>query len=518
MLFKYDGTPYRSAYSRNGSKAKRATAATLDEAGESILASTKALCESYDPNGTALKFAVVTDLHRSEDGVYTSNNIDDRYTLRLLSRICDEIDLDAVICGGDITNARDENAEYFQKNMADVVSDMDSYCPFTPIYATIGNHDKRYSTSRPNTTNAQLKAIWSPVYANGNGAEIHYVDDTNFYVDFVKHKVRIIFINQYDRVDENASWYANENISSATGIHTRGSTNWKAALPTDDKAEWLVGVVFHGADNSTPTAPNITAFTYTDLSDTLQAYVDGGGRGSLGAISGHYHSKKTGTVMQSLNITHVLNAYATESQIGTSGAYSLSVFVVNSDTGVWHEFRRGRATECIAFCAYFGNRGNNGLLQNGTRSADNSHTYYFCCYNGNHVRLDSVYRSYGMNFTNHEKNWGYYSNDFVTSDTDNVLFSAQAGDVIKTEIIFSADSASTPKPIKIFSPQIAGMVTVPNGEIAGQTFTNEITLAEDTDVTAIGMYYYSNPAPSGILDFELNIYKNGEKLVRSEET
>ena len=328
MLYKYDGTPYRSAYLRDGAKVKRETAATLDEAGETILASTKALCESYDLDGTALKFAVVTDLHRAEDGVYTSSNIDDRYTLRLLSRICDEIDLDAVFCGGDITNARDENAEYFQKNMADVVSDLDSYCPYTPIYATIGNHDKRYSTSRPNTTNAQLKAIWSPVYANGNGVELHYVDDTNFYVDFTKHKVRIIFINQYDRVDENANWYANENISSATGIHTRGSTNWKAALPTTDKAEWMVGVVFHGADNSTPTNPNISAYNFTDLSDTLQAYVDGGGRGALGAISGHYHAKRTGTVMGSLNITHVLNGYATESQSSDTSTESIDDYAI----------------------------------------------------------------------------------------------------------------------------------------------------------------------------------------------
>lgn len=514
MLYKYDGTPYRSAYTRNGRKAKRATAATLDEAGETILASTKSLCESYDPDGTALKFVVVTDLHRSEDGVYVENSIDDRYTLRLLSRLCDEVDFDAVFCGGDITNARDQNAEYYQKNMADVVSDFDSYIPYTPIYSTVGNHDKRYSTSRPNITNAQLRSLWSPVCANGNGAELHYVDDTNFYVDFVRHKVRIIFINQYDRVDENANWYANENLSSTTGIHTRGSTNWKAALPTNDKAEWLVGVVFHGADNSVPTNPNITAFTYTALSDTLQAYVDGGGRGALGAISGHYHTKKTGTVMGSLNITHILNGYASESQVGTSSAYSLSVIIVNSDTGVWHEFRRGRASQRIPFCAYYGSRGNNGLLQNGTRSVDNSHTTYFCCYNGNHVRLDSVYRSYGMNYTNHEKNWGYSANDFVTSDTDNVLFSAQAGDVIKTEIIFSDDSASTPSPIKIFSPQIADMVVVPKGEIAGQTITNEITLSEDTDVTAVGMNNYSGTAPSGILDFELNIYKNGVKLVR----
>ena len=119
-----------------------------------------------------------------------------------------------------------------------------------------------------------------------------------------------------------------------------------------------------------------------------------------------------------------------------------------------------------------------------------------------------------MNYTNHDKNWGYYSSNFVTSDTDNVMFAAQAGDVIKTEIIFSGDSASTPNQIKIFSPQIADMVVVPKGSIAGQTFINEVTISEDTDVTAVGMNNYGATAPSGVLDFELNIYKNGVKLVR----
>ena len=104
----------------------------------------------------------------------------------------------------------------------------------------------------------------------------------------------------------------------------------------------------------------------------------------------------------------------------------------------------------------------------------------------------------------------------MTSDTANILFSAQAGDVIKTEIIFSADSASTPNPIKIFSPQIADMVTVPKGTIAGQTVTNEITLSEDTDVTALGMNNYGATAPSGVMDFELNIYKNGVKMIRQQ--
>lgn len=502
MLYKHDGTPYRSAYTRNGSKAKRATAATLDSYGETALTNAKNAISRVDPTGTALKFAFITDLHRCGDGItYASEGIiDDRYSIRLLSRMCDDIDIAAVFCGGDIVNARSENLENIDQNMNDVLNDLDSYIPYIPIFSNVGNHDKKYAAANPLHTNAWLKQLWSPVAANGNGVTVSYIDDTNFCVDFTKHKVRIVFCNQYDAVDSNSSWYANT-------IHCTG--NWMQGLDFEDKANWLVGVVYHGADLAD------YGGTFPELKTNLEAYVDGGGKGALGGIAGHLHNKKEQYIQPSLNRIHVDRAYTTESQLDSVNEYCFSVFVVDSATGVFHEVRCGRSRKIIPFCSY--PSGNNGLLQNGTRSADNTYSCLYCCYGGNHVRLGEVWRSRGMNFTNLAAVWGITSNDYVTSDTDSVLFSAESGDVIKTEIIFSADSASTPNPIKIFSPQIADMVTVPKGEIAGQTVTNEITLSEDTDVTAIGMNNYGATAPSGILGFELNIYKNGVKLVRGGE-
>ena len=514
-----DGTPYRSAYNRNGAKLARGTPATLDEYGESVLASVKAKITALDPNGTAFKFAFISDLHRSENEVYAGNEIDDRYSMRLLSRLCDDVDLPAVLCGGDITNARDENASYFQENMADVVSDFDNLIPYTNIFATVGNHDKRYSTSRPLTTNAQLKTLWNTVQQNGNGVDLHYIDDTNFYIDFTKYNVRIIFINQYDDVDSNNSWYANENIESDNGIHTHGTTAWKVALPTTDKDKWLVGVVIHGADQSVPTNPYVRNFNYTDLSNTLAGYVTNGGKGVLGVFAGHYHSQQ-GISLSALSLSnpaipviHVGCAYATSSQIGTADAYCFSVFVVDTTTGVFHEIRVGRATHTIPFASYTLTQ--NGLFHNGTVSANSGYnTNMYCVYNGNHVRFDEAWRSYGYNFTNLPKEWGYAPTDFVTSDTDNALFSANAGDVIKTELIFSADTAVSPSyNLKIFSPQISEMV---KGAItASATYVNEITLSENTNITAIGGYAYAQNPLSGVVDFEVNVYKNGVKLVRA---
>jgi hypothetical protein len=51
---------------------------------------------------------------------------------------------------------------------------------------------------------------------------------------------------------------------------------------------------------------------------------------------------------------------------------------------------------------------------------------------------------------------------------------------------------------------------------AGATFTNEITLAEDLDITALGVWYTSGSTTtySHVMGFELNVYKNGVRLVR----
>ena len=520
--YNMQGNKFRTAYARTGTKFGRATAATLDEAGETLLASAKATIAQYDPDGTALKFAVISDLHRSESGIYTTNEIDDRYSLRLLSRLCDDVDFDAVFCGGDITNGRDENADYFQKNMGDVVADFDDLFPYTNVFGNIGNHDKRYSTSRPNTTNEFLHTLWNGIQQYGSGVEIHYIEnaETNFYVDFTKHKIRMIFIHQYDDVDSNSSWYANENITSDTGIHTHGTTAWKAALPTTDKAEWIVGAVIHGADNTNPTNPSIRSWSYTDLSNTLADYVTNGGKGVLGIFAGHYHITQ-GISLSAISlenpaipVVHVNAALATASQWGTADAYCFSVIVVDSSTGLFHEIRVGRNANIVPYCAYFGDTANNGLLHNGTASVNTGYSNMYCVYNGNHVRFDNAWMANGYNFTNLPMEWGYATGNFVGGDTDNVLFSAEAGDVIKTELIFSEDTESTTSvTFTVFSPQIAGMVSCK--VTAGTTFTNEITLAEDVDVTAIGASYYTGSAQfSHVMDFELNVYKNGVRLVR----
>ena len=217
-----------------------------------------------------------------------------------------------------------------------------------------------------------------------------------------------------------------------------------------------------------------------------------------------------------INLVHVSPAYAEASHLGTANEYCFSVIVLNSSTGMFHEIRVGKNATEIPFCAYFGTGTNNGLLQNGTASPNGASNYnHYCIYNGNHVRFDVAWMANGYNFTNLQKEWGYSPGDFVTGDTDNVLFSAESGDVIKTEVIFSDDTeTSTVVNFRVFSPQISDMLVCK--VTSGSTFTNEITLTEDKDVTALGVGYYAGSQPySHVMDFELNVYKNGVRLVRN---
>lgn len=59
-------------------------------------------------------------------------------------------------------------------------------------------------------------------------------------------------------------------------------------------------------------------------------------------------------------------------------------------------------------------------------------------------------------------------------------------------------------------------LTVGIKQANGQTYTKEITLESDVDVTAIGMYYRGQTSDGfGVLEFELNVYKNGVRLTRN---
>lgn len=510
MSVEYDfyGNRYRSAYDYNGNKLGKSTPAELNSVGEEVLAKAKTKIAKFaEPN--ALIIGYVTDIHRSTT-TYHGDVIDDTGTLHLLSRLADDVDMDCIFVGGDLANAvtSEETTETIRSNQQAVVDEINALLPYTNIFATIGNHDKKYSAQSALNTNEYFHDLYDVFQYNGNGVELHYIDDTNYYVDFTKQKIRIIVANQYDAVDDDPT---------LTASATHCTWSWASALnfvAPKRASEWLVGVVFHG-------------MAFAGVTDIMEAYKNGtsaehytntngeAGKGYLGSFVGHLHGYAFEQAFEVLKRVNGINsiwttcAYATEAQMGTTSEYGIAVYIINP-SGLHHQIRIGRDALEVPFTTI---NNDGGLLENGTCSVDASYSRFYCIRNGNHIRFDRRWNAYvyGMNFTNFAKEWGYWANDFVTSDTDNVLFSAHAGDIIKTEIIFTEDTDTTNRSFAIFSPQIADMVT--GTVVRGKTYTKEITLTADTDITAIGMSYRGQSADGiGIMDFELNVYVNGERI------
>lgn len=512
MSYEYDyhGNRYRSAYNYNGQKLGKSTPATLNAVGEEVLANAKSTIAKFaEPN--ALIIGYISDIHRSTT-TYHGDVIDDTGTLHLLSRLADEVDMSCVFVGGDIANAvtSEETTDTIRSNQQSVIDDLDEILPYTNIFATIGNHDKKYSAQSALNTNEYFRDLYDVFQENGNGVELHYIDDTNYYIDFTKQKIRIIVANQYDAVDDDPT---------LTASATHCTWSWASALNFEvpkRASEWLVGVVFHGMD-------------FTGVKDIMEAYKNGtsaehytntngeAGKGYLGSFVGHLHGYAFEQAFEvpkranGINSIWTTCAYALGTQMGTADEYGFAVYIINP-SGLHHQIRIGRDANEVPFGTV---NNNSGLLENGTCSVDASYSRFYCIRNGNHVRFDRIWNLIigGMNFTNLAKEWGYWGNDFVTSDTDNVLFSAHAGDVIKTEIIFSEDTDTTNRSFAIFSPQISDMVT--GTVVKGKTYTKEITLSADTDITAIGMSYRGQSADGiGIMDFILNVDVNGQRITQ----
>lgn len=304
------------------------TPAKLDKTGEKLLDKTVKELEKLNPDGKYLTFAFITDLHRGSENVpyYNDVIVDDTYSLHLLSRLCEETDIDAVFCGGDLVNARSEKPADIRTNHKLVVNDFKMLFPDTGVFTTIGNHDKRYSTECELYSGDYLREMFAPLCRTGNGVEVTYIDNTNYCVDFVDYKVRIIVVDEYDRVTEE---------NAADEVHCTGA--WKAGLDIENPGEWYVGVVYHGKD-------------YADIKTALDGYVANGGKGALGSFGGHDHLYSY-SCEDGYNDIITACAYATEEQIGTADAYCFSIFIVDPDNGEFWQLKVGREGEVLSFSA-----------------------------------------------------------------------------------------------------------------------------------------------------------------------
>lgn len=511
--YDYNGNRYRSAYNYQGQTLKCATPAELDEIGEELLANAKSKIADLTSGKNCVVFGFITDLHRCTT-TYEGKVITDTHSVNLLSRLCDEAHLDCVFCGGDIASARDtETDDTITQHQHDVVDELDEKLPYTNIFATVGNHDKRYNNSFALNSTEYFHELFDQVQYNGDGVELHYIDDTNYYIDFTKYKIRMIVADQYDAT-----------TATQTASATHCTWNWTSALNFEEPkraSEWLVGVVFHG-------------MAFTGIKDIMEAYKNGTnaehytntngevGRGYLGSFVGHLHGYAINSAWEvpkyanGINSIWTTSAYANPEQIGTAAAYAFAVFVIDVDSGEIRQIRIGRNANVTLLRAIFSDDNPNDIFKAGTYFWD---SYGMIVKDGGHISFEKMPHKYmsGINFTNLDIMDGYDGNDYVTNDTSNTLFHLSAGDTLKTVLRLSDKTEYTSgRSFRVFSPQINNMVS---GTVkANEEYENSVVVDTDTDITAIGMYYQGSTSETTwkTVDFDIELYVNGERITERE--
>lgn len=348
-VYDRSGIIYKAAYNRQGKDVYQRTLPTftLDKAGETALADALERLNAVSLNGNCLMFAFITDLHqRTEDIAYADQGLcENIQSVQLLSKLCEQCNISAVFCGGDLINARPEDEANLRTNRQIVLDNFNAYLPNTPVFITTGNHDKRYSGDAELITNEEVAEYFAKVNSHDDKVRIGYIDDTNYYVDFLEHKVRIIVFDSYDSLDATVAG-GNATASASATLNTQ---IWANGLNMGEynASEWIVGIMYHG-------------MSFSGMRSYLEGYRNkngyrswvntnaNAGKGYLGSISGHSHMVGYNDT-NAVNTIQVSCAYGKPSQLGTVNGYCFSVFVVDMDVGKFYEVRVGRDADTLAF-------------------------------------------------------------------------------------------------------------------------------------------------------------------------
>lgn len=348
-VYDRNGIIYKAAYDRRGADIYHRTLPTytLDAAGQTALADALERLNAVNVNGNCLMFAFITDLHQRTEGIpYADQGLcENIQSIQLLSKLCEQANISAVFCGGDLINARPEDEANLRANRQTVLDNFNAYLPNTPVFITTGNHDKRYSGEAELITNEEVAAYFAEVNSHDDKVRIGYIDGTNYYVDFLEHKVRIIVFDSYDGLDATVEG----GNATASAYATNNTQIWANGLNMGehDASEWIVGIMYHG-------------MSFSGMRSYLDAYRKktgyrkwvntnaSAGKGYLGSIGGHAHmvvySDSNG-----VNTIQVSNAYGTPAQLGTVNGYCFSVFVVDIEGGKFYEVRVGRDADTLEF-------------------------------------------------------------------------------------------------------------------------------------------------------------------------
>jgi predicted MPP superfamily phosphohydrolase len=145
------------------------------------------------------KFALIADSHYTINGTWE----DTAYALRKLH---EAVDFDGVIHLGDLTDGM--LSAYKTTEIENIVK-KDLRSLNVPIHIVYGNHDYNYFKGNP---------------------DLVYPDKPQYYTDYSKHKLRLIFIDSFDPKEQLRYGFSNECVSWLDKILSETQSDWSVIV------------------------------------------------------------------------------------------------------------------------------------------------------------------------------------------------------------------------------------------------------------------------------------------------
>lgn len=342
----------KSAYNRIGEDVyeRHNVEVVLDSAGDTAYNTFVSNLQSIPNYENCLLVGFITDTHKSTN-TYWGEQITEEPSFNLLSKICTNHPIKAILHGGDFCNGREADGETKETKLANIqstITEMNHYFADVPIIPTYGNHDKRYDVESELIRNEELNAIFKSLVSCSDKVRVEYIDQTNFVVDFLEDKLRLIVYNCYDGMD--AKYDEDPTQSSSYGPNAVNTAAWVQSLNLPDEydaSEWVIGCVSH-------------YFLYSGIFSFLNAYKNNGnyrnfvnkngknGKGYIGTLNGHAHLYKVETHYGEQQVL-TTNGYSSSRQMGSADAYAFSIFAFDTESMRFYQIKVGREAEVLSF-------------------------------------------------------------------------------------------------------------------------------------------------------------------------
>lgn len=322
----------------------------------------------------AIIASYIKDAWPTSDASYYGKSAEQ--SVRLLGAIAHAAGFDAVFCGGDLSSGRlPYNCySYMLYQMKKI---FDKYIT-VPRYFTDGNHERKYDSNVIRRTNTEWLKWLNLINSSGatyiSSNDSRYGDNGNtYFVDFPRHKVRVVGASSYEGTQDFGAGYANHpfpyNLFDALSFENpQDAEEWTALVYSHYYAtntlHYILSYFFSGNRMGNvngsywgSSTGYLAGFMNPDKSTTNSSYqsrYDGqsknaqygrgfAGKAAIGWFSGHVHNVSDGFAVtvpsdESDNRT-LLNRATISNAVGNE--YTFSIFIIDDDNFKVHWLKYG---------------------------------------------------------------------------------------------------------------------------------------------------------------------------------